>query len=301
MDPSGVVLVMAGAGAGSVLALLGAGRRTSDSAATAPPATERAVRTIVRDPGARLLCTMVAAEYVLVGMMDILLVLLALDLLEMSDSGPGVLNAGLGVGGLVGAAAALVLIGRRLMAPAVLLGAVVAGLPLVLAGLAGGPVAALALLTVCGAGKLFFDVATRTLIQRLLPDRLLTAVFGIAESLMMAGLAVGALLAPLLVHVLGARLAFVAAGVFLPLVGSWPPVASGHSTVPPRSRPTCSHCCAAYRCWRCSPHAWWSGWPWRQSRPLPWPVKWSSPKVRPGTRSTSWPRAPFGSRSRVST
>jgi hypothetical protein len=38
--------------------------------------------------------------------------------------------------------------------------------------------AAAALLFLCGAGKAFFEVTARTLLQRLLPDRLLIAVFG---------------------------------------------------------------------------------------------------------------------------
>lgn len=77
---------------------------------------------------------------------------------------------------------------------------------------------AIALLAVCGAGKVFFDVALRTFVQRLLPDHLLTAVFGLQESTMMAGLAVGALTAPLLVTETSPVAAFVIAGAFLPVV-----------------------------------------------------------------------------------
>ena len=43
---------------------------------------------------------LIAAENVLVGMMDILLVVLALDVLLMSDAGVGILNSAIGVGGL---------------------------------------------------------------------------------------------------------------------------------------------------------------------------------------------------------
>jgi len=45
---------------------------------------------------------MVAAESTLVGLIDILLVFLALDLLQMAQSGPGILNAAIGAGGLAG-------------------------------------------------------------------------------------------------------------------------------------------------------------------------------------------------------
>jgi hypothetical protein len=217
--PGGVVLVMAVASLVSAVLAANLGPRAtrvrgsaSDSAGVSP------LRAVLRDPAARLLSAMVAAEYVLVGMMDILLVVLALDLLDMAASGPGLLSSAIGVGGLVGASLTVVLIGARRLAPYLVLGAVVAGLPFAFAGVSGSVGLAMALIALCGAGKLFFDVASRTFVQRLLPDRLLTAVFGLQESTMMAGLAVGSLAAPLLVSGPGPTTAFVVAGLFLPVV-----------------------------------------------------------------------------------
>jgi MFS family permease len=178
-----------------------------------------AFRDVIANPAARLLTVLIAFEYALVGMMDILLVVLALDLLDMAESGPGLLNSAAGIGGLVGSALTVLLVGRRRLAPAVVAGAVVAGVPIALAAAAYSPTIAFVLIAAFGAGKLFYDVASRTLMQRLLPDSLLTAGFGMQESTMMAGLAVGVLLAPLLVSMAGARGAFVIAGAFLPLAG----------------------------------------------------------------------------------
>ncbi len=178
----------------------------------------RPLKEVLRDPAARLLCAMVAAENVLVGMLDILLAVLALDLLAMSDAGPGVLSSAIGLGGVLGATLTFVLIGRDRLAPALLVGALGAGLPLVLAGWSASAAVAVVLVAVCGAGKLFFDVASRTFAQRLLPDRLLTALFGLQETVMMAGLAVGALAAPLLVELISPRGSFLVAGLFLPVV-----------------------------------------------------------------------------------
>jgi hypothetical protein len=215
--PGGVVLVMAvGSLVSTVLAAtLGPAAARGAAAASGGASPLRAV---LRDPAARFLSAMVAAEYVLVGMMDILLVVLALDQLDMAASGPGLLNSAIGVGGLVGASLTVVLIGARRLAPYLVLGAVVAGLPVALAGVSGTVWLAMALIALCGAGKLFFDVASRTFVQRLLPDRLLTAVFGLQESTMMAGLALGSLAAPLLVSGPGPTTAFVVAGLFLPVV-----------------------------------------------------------------------------------
>ena len=223
--PGGLVVVM---GLATVAAVLGvssglgrtSGGDTADDASDPPaPAPARAgIRDVLADPSARVLTLMVAAEYVLVGMMDILLVVLALEVLDLSDAGPGMLNSALGVGGLIGAAFTFTLIGRQRLGPALLLGALGAGLAFAASGLLSLTVPVLVLLAVSGAGKLFFDVTCRTFVQRLLPDRLLTAVFGLTEAFMMAGLAVGSVAAPLLVHLVGARTAFLVAGSFLPLV-----------------------------------------------------------------------------------
>ncbi len=173
---------------------------------------------VLRDPTARVLTALVAGESVLLGVIDILLVVLALDVLGMSDAGPGLLNAMLGVGALLGAGATLLFAGRQRLARAVAAGAVVDGVGLGLAGLASGPVGASALIAASGAGKVVFDVATRTLVQRLLPPRLLTSVFGLQEAMVMGGLAVGSLLAPGLVLVAGTQGAFLLAGLVLPLL-----------------------------------------------------------------------------------
>lgn len=119
---------------------------------------------------------------------------------------------------MAGAALAVFLIGRPRLAPAVLLGAVVTGVPLAIAGFAPIVVVAFAMLVISGGGKLFFDIALRSLVQRALPDEQLTAVFGVNEAVMMTGIAVGTALAPGLVLLFGAPGAFVAAGVLLPVV-----------------------------------------------------------------------------------
>jgi MFS family permease len=223
--PGGVLVAMAVVAGLALWCTLGLGPgvpRAADVAEFESAGAE--LRAVLRDPAARLLSGLVAAEYVLVGMVDILIVVLALDLLDMSQAGPGLLNSALGIGGLVGASFTVVLIGVKRLSPALLAGAVAAGLPFALAGLAKTPWVAMLLIALCGAGKLFFDVASRTFVQRILPDRLLSAVFGLQESTTMAGLAVGAMVAPLLVAGPGPYVAFLVAGLFLPsvaLAGWW--------------------------------------------------------------------------------
>jgi MFS family permease len=216
--PSGVVLAMAAASAvGASVTLRMTTHESVPRTGRSEARHEPLLRTVVRDPAARLLSGLVFALNTLVGLADILLVVLAFDLLEMSAAGPGLLNSAVGLGQIVGAAATVVLVGRRRLAAAVVVAAVVAGLTFGMSGLVSAPLVAVLLIGLFGASKLFFDIATRTLVQRLLPDRLLLAVFGLQESLMMAAFALGSLAAPLLVEGLGPRGAFAIAGAFLPV------------------------------------------------------------------------------------
>jgi len=213
----GVLAVMGGLTL--VAALLVVGLPTSPRHGGGEAALVRTqVGEVLRDPTARVLTVLVAGEYALVGMLDILLVVLALDHLHMSEAGPGLLNATIGIGGIVGSALALVLVGRSRLVPVVALGGVVAGVPVALAGLTESALVAGAVITVCGCGKVVFDVAVRTLVQRMLPPRLLTSVFGVHESVMDAGIALGSLAAPALVLAAGVPGALALAGLFLPVL-----------------------------------------------------------------------------------
>jgi MFS family permease len=175
-------------------------------------------RELRRRPGARLLLGFVTGQTAVIGALDVLTVILAYGVLSMGPAGPGVLSAAVGVGGLLGAAAAMTLIGRARLAPAFLLGVVAIGVPIALIAFATGPATALLLLGIAGIGKTFFDVTARTLLQRTVDDDVLARVFGVQEGFAMAALAVGSALAPILVVTLGVDATFILAGLALPLV-----------------------------------------------------------------------------------
>jgi hypothetical protein len=71
---------------------------------------------------------------------------------------------------------------------------------------------------VVGAANSVEDVAVFTLLQRLVPDDVLTSVLGVLWSLAMGGVALGSVATPALVEAVGAESAFVAVGAVLPLL-----------------------------------------------------------------------------------
>lgn len=167
-------------------------------------------------PGAGAIMGLFCAQFVVIGLMDVLAVVLALEVFHMSPSGPGVLTGALGFGALLGSAATITLIGRERLAAAIGVGALVTGLPLVLMTVVPSAAQAVILLVASGAGRAFVDVGGRTLLQRAVKDEVLARVFGLQESVAMVGLTIGSALSPLLVIWLGGRGAFLAAGAFLP-------------------------------------------------------------------------------------
>src|SRR4029453_14695553 len=126
------------------------------------------------------------------------------------------MTAAIGVGGLVGAVGAMTLGGSRL---AVTFGRslVFWGAPIMLIALWPNLAPALLLLALVGGANSVEDVAVFTLMQRIVPNELLTRVLGVLWALAMGGVALGSIFAPLLVDLIGARTAFLAFGAILPI------------------------------------------------------------------------------------
>jgi MFS family permease len=174
-------------------------------------------RAIASAPRARLVVSLIFAQAFVRGCLNVLIVVAAFRVLDAGGEAVGYMTAALGVGGLLGAFGAMTLGGRRLAVPfGVAL--VFWGLPIMLIGPWPELVAAIFLLTVVGAANSVEDVAAFTLLQRLVPDRVLTRVLGVIWSLAMAGVALGSIAAPAVIDAIGPRPAFVAVGAILPLL-----------------------------------------------------------------------------------
>lgn len=167
------------------------------------------------------------------GAVDILIVVLALEVLGMGDGGPGFLNAVLGVGAIVGSLAASSLVGRIRLAPPLLMTALVAAGAMALVGVF--PSASI-LFGVLGITYALVRVITRTMVQRFSPVWAMGRMFGLLEGVTLAGLAVGAASVPLMVRVVGTEMAFVILAMALPgvVLLSWSRLGSAdrHADVP---------------------------------------------------------------------
>jgi len=190
------------------------------SAEAAAPLEEIAAgfRLVTRDRSSRTLVALLGAQFVVIGALDVLYVVLALGVLDLGASGAGYLNAAFGLGGVLGVAATAALVGRARLAPPLLTGAAVWTLSLWVLGAWATTIGAFVLLGAAGVGRSLLDVAGRTLLQRTAPTELLSRVFGVLEGVAMAGLALGSVLVPVLVAVGGARAALFGAGAVLPIV-----------------------------------------------------------------------------------
>ena len=177
-------------------------------------------RAIHADPRLRLIVGLYCAENLVAGALNVLVVVSALRLLDLGNSGVGVLNAAIGAGGVVGALVAAALLGRRRIASDLGLGLILCGGAIVLMAVVPGTAPTLVLLAVLGTGVTIVDFAAMTLLQRAIPDDVLARVFSLLQSVFVGTIGLGALLAPLLVSGLGIRGALVASGVLLPLLAA---------------------------------------------------------------------------------
>jgi MFS family permease len=184
----------------------------------------------------RLLIGMLMGEFLLWGALDILFVVLALDVLDLERGWVGYFNAAFGAGGIIGGLAAMILVGRRHLAPPIAIGVLMFGGAFVVIALWPSTVVAVLLLALSGAGRIVLDVGCRTLLQRTTPSEVLGRVFGVLEGLEMGALALGALLIPPLVALGGSKAALIGAGLLLPalaLLMARPLIAVDRSTKVP--------------------------------------------------------------------
>jgi MFS family permease len=173
-------------------------------------------RALTAHPRPRLLTSLAGVQTFVRGALNVLVVVVAIDLVRIGAPGVGYLTAAFGAGGVIGATVAMTLTGRRKLAVPLAAGLVLWGAPIALLGLVPSPAAALLLLTLPGIGNAVFDLALFTLLQRRIPNQVLGRAFGAFEGVVMASVGIGSIVTPLLIHAVGVRASLVVIGLVLP-------------------------------------------------------------------------------------
>jgi MFS family permease len=168
-----------------------------------------------RPPPPRFLVSLMTAQYVIVGSLDVLFVVLAIQVLGRDQAWVGYLNTAYGVGAVAAGLLTAHLIGPRL-SRALTLAVVTLSAGLVLSAFSHVAGVVLVLIAVVGGGRAVLVVSVNTMLQRVVPAQLVGRVFGVVEGLSMAGLALGSVLTPLLIGRGGPTQALVVVGGLLP-------------------------------------------------------------------------------------
>jgi hypothetical protein len=155
------------------------------------------------------------AASVLSGATDVVVVLVAIEMLGLGDDGAGYLASLIGVGELVGALLLVSVLGRVRLRGVLGLAAFGRGASVSLLGLVPQ---AFPLLALAGGFRPVHRVVQRIMLQRITPPDRYMRMFGVTEAFDSGGQALGAALVPLLVVVFGVEPAIVISGALLPLV-----------------------------------------------------------------------------------
>lgn len=171
-------------------------------------------RTILGDRSLRLVIALFCAQTVVAGASVVFIVSVAIDLLEIGESGVGYLDAVFGIGALAGGFLALVLAQRSRLALDFGIGILLWSLPLVVIAIWPTIWVCVVVMAIMGLGNSLVDINGFTIVQRLTSDEVMGRVFGAMESALIASMAVGALVMPLLIETVGLRTGLAVVGAF---------------------------------------------------------------------------------------
>jgi predicted MFS family arabinose efflux permease len=175
-------------------------------------------REVARRPGLRLIVAVLTASTLVEGAADVLVVVVAIHLLDLGGAGVGWLNACWGVGGVLGSAATITLLGRGRLTAGVASGGLLVGIPLIVVGVTPEAAIAPAMLILLGIGYALIEIAGTSLLQRLASADVIGRAFAVVESSYWITTGLGAMLAPAAIQLLGARGAVILFGASLPLL-----------------------------------------------------------------------------------
>jgi MFS family permease len=182
------------------------------------------VRAITSSTSAAVLVGFSVLATFVYGIDTVLFIVLAEERYGVGSGGVGYLLTGLGVGGLLVAGLVNRLAALPRLGVVITAGMALYCLPTALLVAVDDFAVAVALQAVRGAGTLVVDVLAVTALQRSLPSELVSRVFGVFNTLLLAAVALGALAAPAILGLAGLDTTLLIVGIGIPLLvlAGWP-------------------------------------------------------------------------------
>ncbi|GAA1154058.1 hypothetical protein GCM10009606_35470 [Nocardioides aquiterrae] len=171
-----------------------------------------------RDRDLGTVSLLAASQGAIWGALTVFLVVLSVQVLDAGAAGVGYLNTVMGLGTVAGGLVVLGMNGGGRLGRDMAYGVLGWALPLIAMALFPSPVVAIAALAVIGLADPWVNLGLDTIPQRVAPERIISRVFAAVDSSLIAAMALGAAIAPLLVHLLGLRGSMAALGVTVAFV-----------------------------------------------------------------------------------
>jgi MFS family permease len=153
------------------------------------------------------------------GGLGVLTVVIAVGSLGAGDAGTGFLNAGIGIGGLVGALLAGVFVLRPSLVGVLVGGSIVLAVGVAALGIAGSLALAVGTIAVASAGALVVEVTSTTILQRAIPDEIRGRTLGVLATASTLAFAAGAFALPVLADAVGTGPVLATTGAVIVVAG----------------------------------------------------------------------------------
>jgi MFS family permease len=168
--------------------------------------------TVTRDANLRAVALLAAAQGFIWGALTVFTVVIAVRTLDLGPEGVGYIDALLGVGTVIGGIVVMTRIARGRLGQDMAVGVLGWSLPLLVMAAFPSPAAVLVALAVIGLMDPWVNLGLETIPQRISPAQVISRVYAAVESALVGAMALGAGLAPLLMHLLGFRGALAVVG-----------------------------------------------------------------------------------------
>ena len=167
--------------------------------------TSAGFRTIWRDKDLLITVIQGSAQTVVAGATAVFPLVMAVEILHTGAKGVGLLDSMSGLAAIFGGIFAISRAAKHKLGQDLSVGVMLWSIPLILVTIWPSPVAAFAVMAFIGFANPLVDVNVFTVIQRLTPDAVLGRVFGAFETCLIATMAVGSAITPVMLHWWGLR------------------------------------------------------------------------------------------------